>query len=330
MGVLRLLLASVVMMSHLTINIRGYNIGVMAVVLFYLLAGQVVVRLWARIRTQPDAVLVFARDRLMRIMPQYFAGIGLAIAVWSFAPTLEFLPAHPGVLDWLANLTVIPLNFFMYTGLDGLMLIPPAWSLAAELQFYLLTPLLFSLSETRLRWCAVASFGVFILAQFQILDSDNFGYRLLPGILFVFLLGSSFSENSVLHPRSHVQRAVSLLFWLGIGAYLLGLLAIGDHQHFRVEVAAGLFFGLPLIAFMRRQPSSKPWIKVVNRRAGELSYGMFLYHFPVIWTLQLWGLPHMGAEALPVILSSSLILAAIGHWFIERPLWRYLRPRFSV
>lgn len=330
MGVLRLILASLVMMSHLSIGIHGYNIGVMAVVLFYLLAGQVVVRLWARIRAQPDAVLVFARDRLMRIVPQYLAGVALAAAVWSFAPASDFLPAHPGVLDWLANLTIIPLNFFMYTGLSGFMLIPPAWSLAAELQFYLITPLLFSLGGSRLGWFLLASFGVFILAQLQVLDSDNFGYRLLPGILFVFLLGSSFSELSALYPRSTAQRLAFLLFWVLVGVYLFSLLLTRDHQPFRVEVAAGLFFGLPLIAFMQRQSPSQAWLKLVNRRAGELSYGMFLYHFPVIWTLQLLGLPHADTQALPLVLSLSLLLAAVGHWLIERPLWRYLRPRFTV
>jgi len=330
MGVLRLILACFVMMSHLSIGFHGYNLGVMAVVLFYLLAGLVVVRLWGRIRTQPSAALAFARDRLLRIMPQYLAGIALSSVVWSYAPSSSFLHANPSVLDWLANLTIIPLNFFMYTGLSSFMLIPPAWSLAAELQFYLIAPLLFSLGASRIGLVFLASFSVFTLAQFQVLDTDYFGYRLLPGILFVFLLGSSFTERSALHPRTSTQRLIFFMSWVLLGVYLLSLLLMGDHHLFRVEVAAGLFCGVPLIALLQQQPSTKSWLKVVNRRAGELSYGMFLYHFPVIWTLQLLGLPSVDTQALPMVLSFSLLLAAIGHWFIERPLWHYMRPRFSA
>lgn len=331
MGFLRFILASLVMMSHLSIGFHNYNIGVMAVIVFYLLAGQVVVRLWARMRTQPNAIMGFTRDRLLRILPQYFAGIALSTLVWWwFGPLSNFLPAHPSVWAWVANLTVIPLNFFMYTGLDSFMLIPPAWSLGAELQFYFLTPLLFSLRSSRLWSVFFASFAFFVLAQLSILDSDHFGYRLLPGILFIFLLGSAFVEHSPLYPRHTYQRIAMLGAWLLTGVYAFTLLILRDHQPFRVEVAVGLVCGLPLILLLQRNPTQKNWLKLLNRRAGEMSFGIFLYHFPVIWTLQSLGLPHTGFEAFPSVLFLSTLLAIAGHWCIERPLWRYMRPRVLV
>lgn len=328
MGGLRFLLAALVMMSHLSIGIHDYNIGVMAVIVFYLLAGQVVVRLWARMQGQPSAVIAFARDRLLRIMPQYLAGIVLSSLVWWLAgPDSGLLKSDPTLLDWLGNLLVIPLNFYMFGSLENFTLIPPAWSLGAELQFYLLTPFIFSQKSTRLTLLFLLSFAVYVIAQFGLLNTDHFGYRLIPGILFIFILGSFFAEQSVLHPRRASQKRVWVAAWLCVGIYALVLLLKRDHEPFRVEVAIGLVCGLPLILLLQRFPAKKNWIKTLNRRAGELSFGIFLYHFPVIWTLRSVGLPYAGLGAFPWVLLFSMLLAFAGHWSIERPLWRYMRPR---
>lgn len=331
MGLLRFFLAALVLVSHLSVGIQGYNLGVIAVIVFYLLAGQVVARLWASIQHQPNAFMFFARDRLLRILPQYYAAIILAALVWwKFSPISNFLPTNPSGLDWAANLTIIPLNFFMFTELDSFMLIPPAWSLGAELQFYLLTPLIFSLVASRLWLIFFFSIGVFLLAQFGLLHTDYFGYRLLPGILFIFLLGSALAESSTLYPRNKYQKLALTGAWLAIVAYGLSLLWIQDHQPFRVEVAVGLALGLPLVVLLQRHPGKARWLKVLNRRAAETSFGIFLYHFPVIWTLQSLGQPYTGIWAIPAVLFFSVLLALAGHWCIERPLWRYLRPRVLV
>lgn len=328
MGGLRFVLAALVMMSHLSIGFHNYNIGVMAVIVFYLLAGQVVVRLWARMRNRPNAVSSFARDRLLRIMPQYLAGIILSSLVWWLAgPDSGFLKPDPTLLEWLGNLLVIPLNFYMYGSLEKFTLIPPAWSLGAELQFYLLTPLIFSQKSTRLLLLFLLSFAVFVIAQLGLLNTDHYGYRLIPGILFIFILGSFFAEQSVLHPRNIAQKRVWAAAWLCAGIYAFVLLLKRDHMPFRVEVAVGLTCGLPLILLLQRFPAKKNSLKILNRRAGELSFGIFLYHFPVIWTLRSTGLPYTGLEAFPMVLLFSTLLAFAGHWGIERPLWRYMRPR---
>lgn len=331
MGGVRFILAVMVLISHLSVSARGYNLGVMAVIVFYLLAGQVVVRLWASMREKPNAILVFARDRLLRILPQYYVAVGLSAGVWwMFGPASSFLPAHPGAWDWLANLTIFPLNYFMYTGLDSFMLIPPAWSLAAELQFYLLTPVLFSASAIRSRLIFYISFVVFLLAQLSILHTDYFGYRLLPGILFIFMLGAALAHSSPPHAQARYSLILVSLMWLAAVGYAMLLLLVADREPFRLEVAIGLAIGLPLIKILLQHPSKQRWLILLNRRAGELSFGLFLYHFPVIWVLQTAGQPYTGMAAIPAVLFLSTLLAAVGHWCIERPLWRVLRPRVIV
>lgn len=327
MGFLRLLLAVLVLTAHLNIDLYGYHMGVMAVVIFYLLAGQVVARLWFQVQGQPRALLLFARDRLLRIFPQYWAALALAVLLWLAGAQSWALSGAPTLSAWLANLLILPLNFYMFTGVDGFTMIPPAWSLAAELQFYLLAPLLLGLGAGWQRLCLLLSLLVYGLAQLQLLHPDHFGYRLLPGVLFIFLLGSVYTRGAPLYAADRPRQLLWGLGWLLLTGYAAGLLLSGDRVHFRVEVAVGLVLGMPLLLLVRRVRFRHHWLWLLDRRAGELSYGVFLYHFPAIWMLQLLGRPDTGSAALPAVLAISLLLALAGHWLIERPLWRLLRPR---
>lgn len=320
MGFFRLFLASLVLISHLGISIAGINPGVSAVIVFYMLAGHVVARLWQR-RPRRELLagsLWFWRDRLWRILPMYGYALLLAVSVWLAGGQSSFLARPPELTDWLANLLIIPLNYYMYTGQDAFTLLPPAWSLGAELQFYLLVPLLFC----RPLWgvlAAIISLGFFVLAQFGRLDTDVFGYRLLVGVLFVFLAGSLVERREVW------ARLLLLVLWLSAVSYAAALFVLHQHRPYDLEVAIGVSLGLPLLILLLRHPLPAVW-QPWQRRAGELSYGLFLLHFPVLWAVQRLGSFGVYGNFLTVCLF-SLLLAALGHRLVERPLWRRFRPR---
>lgn len=317
MGLLRLFLASLVLISHLGISIAGINPGVTAVIVFYLLAGQVVSRLWQR---QPEPGLLagalwFYHDRLWRILPLYLFSLAIAVMVWLAGPSSPFLARQPGLLDWLANLTIIPLNFYMYSGQDAFTLLPPAWSLGVELQFYLLVPLLLG----RPRWAvvmALASLAVFCAAQTGWLNTDIFGYRLLVGVGFVFIAGALFNQ-----PQAWA-RALLTSLWVASMAYACWLLGWGEHAPYNIEVALGLALGIPALSVLQRVRFQGVWARI-QRRAGELSYGLFLLHFPAIWILQLLGIS--GPQTAWAVWLLSAGLAWAGHHLVERPLWARYR-----
>lgn len=325
MGVPRFLLACTVLISHLGIRINGLTPGVIAVTVFYLIAGHVVARLWGTWRHQPDdACGRFYRDRAWRLLPQYAAALLFAALIWAGGAQSPFLVNRPGWSDWLANILIVPLNFYMYTGQDGFTLIPPAWSLGAEMQFYLMAPPLLSQKLSIVLMVSGISLGIFALAQLQILDTDYYGYRLIPGVLFIFLLGA-LHELAYRHTS---LRKLLIVLWLFNLIYLLWLFTEGRYLPYNTEVALGLMIAMPLLAL-----SGKPKVVTRNnsmhtpldRRFGELSYGVFLYHFPVIWLLKL-QLPVLAASDIFAVLALSVGCAAIGHWLIERPLWRRFRP----
>jgi len=322
MGLLRLILASFVMLSHLGISFFNINPGVSSVIVFYMLAGHVVSQLWTRRPVQQPsfAALWFYQDRLWRIVPLYLYALVLATALWFFGAQSGFIVRAPQLGDWLANLLIIPLNYYMFTGQDAFTLLPPAWSLGVELQFYLLVPLLLSVPRLAIG-AVILSFAVFVLAQCGVLDTDIYGYRLLAGVGFVFLVGT------LLGKTDRLARGCLALLWLSSLIYALWLLNGDRHHPYNTEVALGFALGLPLLELFRYFPRKGP-LQVIQRKAGELSYGVFLLHFPAIWLLQFNGMS--GPSTAGWVWLLSVMLAWVGHVTVERHLWRKFRLKLSV
>ena len=286
-GGLRLLLALVVCLSHLGLTVGGHHPGVSAVIVFYLLAGYVT---RALIEVQLKTPAAFYMERLIRLAPPYLGALAAATIVWLMVnPASHFTQRAPSLMDWIANISVVPLNYFMWTGQDRFTLVPPAWSLAVELQFYLLAPWLFRFNRLAIS-LTLASLVIYVVAGLGLINTDWWGYRLLPGVLFVFMIGAGL--------RSH-PRLVALLVCFGSAILLAVLILRPETQRaFNVETAIGLMFGAPLLAALslarRRQ-----WDEVI----GHLAYPVFLSHFLILWIFEALGLSG------PSILSSLPVLA---------------------
>lgn len=336
MGYFRLLLASLVVISHMGINIAGHNLGVFAVAIFYLLAGQVVVRLWLRMPAPAwhQRCRSFYRDRLLRILPMYFSMLAVGILAWFLGAQSYFISAAPTASAWLHNLLIVPLNYYMYNGIDQFTLLPPAWSLAAELQFYILVPVL--LLSPRLYLPAfLFSLATFASAQAGWLNTDIFGYRLLPGVLFIFLSGGMLELH---HSRGQLQPKVVMLLiasWLAVCLWACWLLLNpAARVPFNLEVALGYALGIPVLHLRaifnarRDRPHKTRSLRLPGSNlAGVLSYGIFLVHFPVIWLLELVR-SGLGAS-VPMVIILSLLLALAVHYLVERPVWHHFRPRLA-
>lgn len=323
MGLFRFLLAMLVLLSHMGITWKGLNIGVIAVAVFYMLAGQVVFRLWLRMPnvSLPGMCRWFYRDRLLRILPMYAFVICFAMAAWLLGAESWFLSAPPRWIDWLNNVLILPLNYYMYSGADTFTLLPPAWSLAAELQFYILVPLLLALGGL-VPLTFAATLSVFALAQMPILDTDIFGYRLLAGVGFIFLTGGVL-ELRASGRRNQLLELMVLGSWLGMLGWSVALaLEPALREPFNREVALGYSLGLPALLMLNRLQLQGA-LKRTEQLAGALSYGVFLAHFPVIWLLDLLQ-DGLGSSVLLVSLGAVLI-ALTGHYAVERPLWARYR-----
>lgn len=329
MGAIRFILAYMVLLSHLGITFFQLNLGVSAVVIFYLLSGNVVAHLWARWHAQPNGLKLFYVDRAWRILPQYFLALLCAIALWIYGVDSPFISAKPDTWDWLFNIAVIPLNFFMLTGREHFILVPPAWSLAAELQFYLIAPLIVCNKPKLLISLLILSISIFLLAQFNHINLEIYGYRLLPGMLFVFLIGGMLTDKLALWKK----RLLSIV-WGITAIYFLWLISSQEYQAYNREVALGLMIGIPLIWWRTKVQLEKSELNatqnkvstwhITNKTLGFLSYGMFLYHFIVIWALKLSANNISNINVIKVSLV-TLIISYLGHKILEKPMWAMFR-----
>ena len=340
MGLLRYLLASLVLASHLGHTLMGgINPGVSAVVVFYMLAGHVVAGLWQKWHHQPGALKRFYTDRMWRILPQYYAACAAAALVWMAGAQSPFLAAKPDVLHWLAQLTVVPLSYYMYTGAENFVLLPPAWSLGVELQFYLFAPFLVLLRLRFLALAMAASLAVFVAAQMQWLHTDHFGYRLLPGVLFLFLSGAWLRRCTV------AGGIALLLLWCAMALYLALIWESVPQLPYRRDVALGFVLGLPVLALVQAwrqrrathfrvhvQGKLPALLQNMDHALASASYGVFLWHFPVLWALGLSSMA-LAPRSLGVLLLVSLLSTACAltaHWAIERPVWKRQRLPFNA
>jgi len=307
LGTIRFLLAIAVALSHADVRIAGLNPGVIAVVCFYLISGYVMTGLIRNHYFATGRIGSFYLDRGLRILPQYLLICALTL-LWYFIahPQTPFLGHAPGVGDLLNNLTIAPLNYYMFNGSDSFTLIPPAWSLGAEVQFYLLIPLLLI---WRLRSAALMlAIVVFAAACWGVINSEWYGYRLLPGVLTFFLLGS------VLHDLRGTRRA-ALLVAAVLLATLAGALLLAQGAHlglpYNKETLLGMAIGLPLLFVFGGLPRH-----ALDDRLGDLSYGVFLNHFLIQWTLT--GVPK-DVAGWAAYLAAVILLSAVTQWLVERP-----------
>ncbi|KAF1068693.1 MAG: O-acetyltransferase OatA [Pseudomonas citronellolis] len=307
MGVYRLVLAMLVAVSHLGVTFWSLNPGVIAVVSFLLISGFVMTSLIDRHYRRPNRLPLFYLDRLMRLYPQFLFYLVIScLLIYHYLPgTPQAAELTPGNIA--ANLAMLPLGFYMFN-FSGTLLLPPAWSLGLEVSFYLLIPLLLIF---RCRGIAFAlSVGVSLCALLGFIDTDIYGYRLLPGMLFIFLCGSLMYRMR--RRGAWLVAATTVLAALLCLAILCGGIA---RRPFNAEITAGVALGVPVLYLLTklRYHWFDEWL-------GNISYGVFLNHYVVMYGLRIFWPSQAGNVAL--VLGLALLGSLFSYICIERPVLR--------
>jgi peptidoglycan/LPS O-acetylase OafA/YrhL len=321
MGVLRLTLAIAVVLSHLSIRFFNFHPGVVAVVSFLLMSGYVMTLLINRHYTDLSRIPVFYVDRAYRLFPQFllYASATMLLVRFGIDPPSSMSACTPAKLA--ANAAMLPLGYTWRIGLDDCQLMPQAWSLGLEFSFYLVAPwLLLAIGRSALRAVMVVSAMVFIIAAFGVVDSDHFGYRLLPGTLFIFMTGMAFADEK------RIGKAAPYLVFAFASVLFAATLVWRPlyARHYNKEVLAGLLVGIPLLGLLKRRRFS-----AVDEYLGNLSYGVFLNHNLVFWLIERYtgkAETELNAPLAIFGIAVSFGLAAATHWLVERPVL-HLRRR---
>jgi peptidoglycan/LPS O-acetylase OafA/YrhL len=317
----------------------------LGLVAFFVLSGFLLSRPWfgaALDGRRPPDLRRYVRARVARIAPAYYAALaGSILLLWGLSgtPGLRLPPAHE-----LPLFAVFAQNF---SPSSVMKLNPPMWSLAVEVSFYALLPVVGWLAvrlPPRRRAQAlvpVALLGLGVLYNWSIAGrglSMTFSKTLL-AMLPYFAVGML--AALALHDRAIGPRARRALIAGGLAIVLADAVvkaagaANGVAATYFVifrDLASGVGFAL-IVGAVAVTPSSRILGGRVLAGLGAISYGFYLWHVPVLLFMRGHGLlpldPLLGTLAAlgPVLAISSLSWIALERPIIARARRRNARER---
>jgi peptidoglycan/LPS O-acetylase OafA/YrhL len=344
----RALAVAAVVLFHGGVPVRG---GFLGVDVFFVLSGFLITSLLL-VELERDGRLAFGRfyeRRARRLLPALVVLVAVVCAYAMFAVPGGSLPLLPGqivgTMAYVGNWTLIASHATYFT-----LGLPPSplqhtWSLAIEEQFYLVWPLLlYGLHRiTRRRdalgaLCVLGALGcaAFGAVRFEQGASVNALYFATQTHATTMLLGAAFAcallrrapdrgEAAFRRAPPSWRRAgnaggvvawalvvVGLLTISGTGAALYrgGYLVVGAVTALAIAATVWVPDG-----WSARALSLRPVTYV-----GRISYGIYLYHFPLFLWLDHGQTGLDGAPLLFVRLAVTLAVAEVSYTWIERPI----------
>ena len=359
MGILRLLLALSVVISHIGGIGSFVFLGAEAAVqLFFVISGFYMGLILSEKYDRPSLNRQFYLNRALRIFSLYY--LYLALAFFIYLGALLLLHNSPltiynelglptGLLAVIAlpNLTVIGLDILLFLKAQGgvldftdqalghppevyrVSLLPPAWSLSLELMFYLIAP--FVLRRSSLVILSVLACSLALrsaAAVFGVVDG-LWSYRFFPFELAWFLLGAlayrgyaakrAFFESVAARPLAISALTLPILF-----ALLIDVPA--QEGHFFWSRALLLLSVAALLPALHGQSCKSTWDRII----GEYSYPVYLGHYLIV--LIMAQSPFIVAHRwlmLTTVLAPTFALAWLAIRLVDRPLNR-LRQGWAV
>ncbi len=320
---------------------------------FFALSGYLIARPFARhyvIGTRKPRLRSYTRNRVLRVVPAFYLFTVLVLLRFGFDGTLE--PGHENSSDALQIL-----GQFLFvqgqTGGPAVVPIGPAWSIGAEVGFYLLIPIAAWIGmrvAARLEGpekraaLGVVAVGAVMLVSIASRNVDQYRFAWLtspPAIMYVFMPGVALALVEPLLAERLRDRAKPARL-IAYGAFALSALlavayaatdydprqtpihhALGQRALLAVLCCGLLIAGL-IVLQLGTGGGPRLFVNRVMLWMGERSYSFYLAHIWVLYEIDYalgtgesvgTRLAIMAAIALPV----TTAIAALSYRYVERP-----------
>ena len=298
--------------------IKSYLDSGVAVQAFFVISGFLIVMSYERSKS----VLDYLAKRAQRIYPAYFfvvlACAGFGVFLSTHPPQEYFL--SPGWFKYLAaNLAFLN---FLHPSLPGVFsqnpfqaVNGPLWTIKIEVMFYLSVPFIsWLLRKTPKFWTLLTLYALSLL-YFSVLTWAGHAYdrpiffelaKQFPGQLAFFISGSALFYYFETFSKHQPTIVLSSMFFYFI-APLMGFSVLAPAS--LAVIIIFLAFNLPLLNHFGK--------------IGDLSYGIYIYHFPVLQIFIAYGLfsKQPGVSLLLVCILVLTMAALSWHFLEKRFLW---------
>lgn len=274
---------------------------------------------------------VFLRRRARRILPPYYAALGLFTALILLVPRLR----HPAGTEWDSKLplsaagvgthlllvhNLIPAHAYL---IDG-----PMWSVATEWQLYFLMP--FALLPAWRRFGAVPTIAAAVAAGIAVhfiatrLDAAHFWY------LGLFAVGMFAAQVVAQHKQTPFLSGATRIVWTVTVVVFVFAPSFVERHLWLSETLLGTAVALSLVRMAQSHLAGRsgPAARVLQSRPlvwlGFFSYSVYLVHSPFLALGNLYWSSRMNSPGqgllveMFLVLPAALVLSYAFHRLVER------------
>jgi peptidoglycan/LPS O-acetylase OafA/YrhL len=329
-----------VMLFHL--EFRGFSLAWSGVMLFFVISGFLITGILLDTRDRPHYLRNFYMRRVIRILPIYYLTLAVVVAIGAYWG--QDMADVGYYLTYTQNYLLGGTNF---TARFPIML-NHTWSLAIEEQFYLLWPLaVLWLSRRRLLLFVAGLFALSILARLLMLltlDNPTLVYTSLPTELDSLSAGAALAVlvRSGIDPK----RLAAWAIWVAAlsGAIILALVQVSgvssfwhpsgwatEPRNLPLFTLIALFWASIISISALGSSILSPLLRLRPiRQIGKVSYGLYMYHFPVYVLVDMFlprllgsgGQQLVGMATPATKVGVTLVLALLSWHLLEEPILR--------
>jgi len=343
----------------------GYlQIGWVGVSLFFVLSGFLITGILLDMKKSlsgKEYFIKFYGRRFLRIFPLYYFYLVLMALVTTWLISVPFRPKYMQLfLDqvWYAVLYVYDF-FFATSSIRFSGFLDHFWSLSVEEQFYIFWPLLILLVPEKWLKKLFISFIVLGLAfritfffvhtsgVFRFLaDTPSLAIYPLPfSHMDAFAFGAYISRFPIARAKQQFFLLLGLIPIVGfvsqyvatgsigaISAFGYPLLLPDAYQFIWGYSLLNYFFAVIIYGVAREKWFTRFLEWRVLRYLGKISYGLYVYHFPIVWfsgRIADFGIAPPLVKPLTALLAllATILVASFSFHFLERPII-HLKDRF--
>lgn len=319
--ILRAVAVILVLLFHL--QVPGFSAGFLGVDIFFVISGYLMQTLYGN----GVGAAEFYRRRARRLLPVYF-GLIIAVLVVSAVVTLPSEFGDVAEQSLFASVLASNIGYWLQVSYFENSHFRPLlhlWSLGVEAQFYLIFPLLLWF---RRPWL-VASAALSLLACLAAVTvSPNFAFFMLPFRFWEFALGMLVAGWALQDRRIGALAVAGMILCLAIPVSGQAASMFTGHPALPAVIIA-LLTALALVSRLPTQFEASLAGRAAQK-IGDVSYSLYLAHFPVIVLLNYepFGGTRLGLHpwTLPLVALATFVL----YFGLERPGPRLFSVRGST